>query len=155
MEVRIENLAPMRVAYIRHNGPYDTCCQTWGRIYDWAARHNFLGPRTIGVGASYDDAETTPPEKIRYDACLTCNDDFVPDADWGIDVQTLGGGKYATAIHRGSYRGIRDSFRRILKEWVPHNGRHLRDAPCLEVYIDDPEKTPEEDVRTKICVPIE
>jgi AraC family transcriptional regulator len=153
MEIRIEDLAPMRVAYLRHQGPYETCCQAWGRLYDWAARRNFIGPGTIGVGASYDNPETTPPDKIRYDACLTCGENFVPDGE--ISVQTLDGGHFVTAIHRGPYQGLRRSFQRIFEEWIPKSGRIVRDAPCLEIYIDDPDKTPEEDVRTKICVPIE
>lgn len=152
MEIRIENVAPMRVAYIRHCGPYETCCQAWGRLYDWAARHHFISPGTIGIGVSYDNPETTKPDDIRYDACLTCGENF--DSNDEISTQTLGGGKYATAIHRGPYQGLKHSFSHILREWIPKSGRLLREAPCLEIYIDDPEKTPEEDVRTKICVPI-
>jgi len=153
MEIRIEDLAPMRVAYIQHTGPYETCCQAWGRLYDWATRHKFITPGTFGIGASYDDPETTPPEKSRYDACLTCSENFEPNGE--VSVQTLGGGKYVTAVHRGPYKGLKNSFRRILKDWLPKSGRNLRDAPCLELYIDDPDKTPEPDLRTKICVPIE
>jgi AraC family transcriptional regulator len=153
MEIRIENMTPMRVAFIRHNGPYETCCQAWGQLYDWAARNHFVGPGTIGVGASYDDPELTPPEEIRYDACLTCNENFNSNGE--VSVQMLGGGKYATCIHRGPYRGLKRSFRQILREWIPQSGRLPRQAPCLEIYIDDPDKTPEEDLRTKICVPIE
>jgi AraC family transcriptional regulator len=153
MEIRIESVAPMKVAFIRHNGPYETCCQAWGRLYDWAARKHFIGPGTIGVGASYDDPETTPPEEIRYDACLTCGDTFSSNGE--VSVKTVGGGKYATAVHRGPYRGLKKAFRRILKEWIPKSGRMLRDAPCLEIYIDEPDKTRKEDLRTKICVPID
>ena len=152
MEIRIEDLAPMRVAYIRHNGPYETCCQAWGRLYDWATRHRFITPRTFGIGACYEDAETTTDEN-RYDACLTCDENFESNGE--VSVQTLGGGKYVTAVHRGPYKGLRNAFRRILREWLPKSGRNRRNAPCLELYIDDPEKTPEPDLRTKICIPIE
>jgi AraC family transcriptional regulator len=153
MEIRVESLTPMRVAFIRHNGPYETCCQAWGRLYDWAARKNFIGPGTVGIGASYDNPEITPREKIRYDACLTCGEHFSSNGE--ISVKVLPGGRYVTAIHRGSYKGLRRCFRRILEEWIPKSGRLVRDAPCLEIYIDDPEKTRREDVRTKICVPIQ
>jgi AraC family transcriptional regulator len=153
MEIRIEHVPPMKVAYVRHHGPYDTCCQAWGRIYNWAGRNNFIRPGTLGIGASYDDPETTPPEKIRYDACLTCKDDFAANGD--VEVQTLGGGQYVTAVHRGSYQKIKDSFRYLMSKWLPLNGRRMRDAPCLEIYLDDPGNTPEAEVRTKLCVPVE
>jgi len=153
MEIRVESVAQVRVAYIRHQGSYDTCCQAWGRIYDWAARNRFLRPGTVGIGASYGDPGAAPPEKNRYDACLTCNTDFSPNGD--VQVQTLGGGRFVTAIHRGPYRGIKDSFHYLISDRLPINGHKMRDAPCLEIYIDDRDKTPEEDVRTKLCVPIE
>jgi len=70
-------------------------------------------------------------------------------------VQTLGGGNYVTAIHRGAYQRIKDSFRFLRIKWLPQNGRRMRNAPCLEIYLDDPGNTPEHEVRTKLCVPIE
>lgn len=153
MEIHIESVPQMRVAYISHQGPYDTCCQAWGRIYDWAARNKFLRPGTVGIGASYGDPEITGADQSRYDACLTCSTDFSPNGE--VRVQTLGGGRFVTAIHRGPYPGIKDSFHYLIKNWLPINGHRLREAPRLEIYLDDPDKTPEEDVRTKLCVPIE
>lgn len=153
MEIRVESVPQMRVAYISHRGPYDTCCQVWGRIYDWAGRNKFIRPGTVGIGASYGDPATSAPDRLRYDACLTCSTDFSPNGE--VQVQTLGGGRFVTAIHRGPYRRIKDSFHYLIRNWLPFKGLKLRDAPCLEIYVDDRDRIPEEDVRTKLCVPIE
>lgn len=154
MEVRIEKVSPMRVAYIRHMGPSDTCCETWGRLYEWAGRHKLVGPGTLGIGAWHDSPDSAAPDHTRYDACLTCSKVLDPDDD-EVKIQVLGGGEYAVAIHRGAIRGMKDALCRMMKEWVPQSGRKVRDAPCLEIYLDDPERTPADDVRTKICVPLE
>ena len=50
-------------------------------------------------GISYDDPETTPPEQIRYDACLRVEDDVEPEKDIGL--KEIAGGTYVVAIHEG------------------------------------------------------
>ena len=76
MDVRVESVAPMRVAFIRHVGPYLQVGETWGRLFAWAGPRGLVarGPKMIGV--CYDDPEVTPPDKLRYDACLSVGEHF-------------------------------------------------------------------------------
>ncbi|MCP4570523.1 MAG: GyrI-like domain-containing protein [FCB group bacterium] len=153
MEVRIESRQPLTVACLRQYGPYETCHKTWEKLFIWAGKRGLVQPETITVGLSFDDPETTPPEKIRYEACISVADDFEPDGD--IKVRQIEGGEYAVYTHIGSYSKIKESFRRLNKEWIGQSGHRLRSAPCLEIYIDDPEETPPELLRTYLCVPLQ
>ena len=65
MDVTVENLEPMRVAFIRHVGPYDQVGGTWGKLMGWVGRHGLFGPNTRMLGVCHDDPEVTPPERLR------------------------------------------------------------------------------------------
>ncbi len=153
MEMRIEKIEPMRVACIRHLGPYENCGKAWERLFVWAGKRQLVGAETVSIGVSYDDPETTPPEKIRYDACITVGSDVESEDE--VKVMEIGGGEYAKITHVGSYKDIKGAYRHLIGELIPQSGRKMRNAPCLEIYIDNPDEVPEEKRRTELCVPIE
>ena len=94
----------------------------------------------------------TEPDKIRLDVCATVPPGFVPDE--GLSVQRLAGGDYAVYLHTGPYEGLHDAYRRIFGQWLPGSGREVQFAPSLEVYLDDPTRTPPEKCRTEIRIPL-
>ncbi len=153
MEVKFENIMPMRVAFVRHIGPYDECGKAWDKLTTELGRRGLLCADTKYIGLCYDDPEVTPAEKVRYDACVTVPEDFMPEND--IGVQTIAGGEYVLVTHFGPYNRLGETYARLFGEWLPRSGRHLRSAPCLEVYLNDPEGTDPEDLVTDIYVPLE
>jgi AraC family transcriptional regulator len=42
----------------------------------------------------------------------------------------------------------------MFAEWFPTSGREYRMDPCWEIYHNDPDKTPEEELLTDICIPL-
>ena len=42
MDVRIEKFGPVKVAFMRHTGPYQACGQTWGKFAQWAGSKGLL-----------------------------------------------------------------------------------------------------------------
>src|SRR5262249_19708351 len=68
MQVRIESLAPKKVAFIRHVGPYDGegVGQTWGKLMAWSGQHGLLGPRSWCLGISHVNPHVTPVDRLRY-----------------------------------------------------------------------------------------
>ncbi|UCH36630.1 MAG: AraC family transcriptional regulator [Armatimonadota bacterium] len=153
MEVRIQNIEPMRAAFVRHTGPYGECSTAWGKLTAQLGRQGMLGGDTRFIGICYDDPEITPPEKLRYDACVTVNDDF--EAEGEIGLQTITGGQYAVTTHFGAYEKLGETYAKLLGEWLPMSGRELRSAPCLECYLNDPDGTEPEDLITDIYAPLE
>ena len=101
MDVTICRRDPMRVAFIRHVGPYDQCGKAWERLCEWAGPNGLMGPGAEMLGVCYDDPDVTPPERIRYDACITVQPGVAAEGDVGV--QTLAGGTYARFTHHGPY----------------------------------------------------
>jgi hypothetical protein len=55
----------------------------------------------------------------------------------------------------GSYSRLGQAFEQVFRGWVVTSRVKLREAPCLEVYLNDPKTTCEEDLLTEFWVPIE
>ncbi|UCG86067.1 MAG: AraC family transcriptional regulator [Gemmatimonadota bacterium] len=153
MEVKIERLGPMRVAFIRHIGPYDQCGGAWEKLCAHLGKKGLLGPDTAYIGLCHDDPDVTPANKVRYDACCTVSDDFAPQGEVGVTV--IDGGDYARTTHFGPFDKLNETYARLMGEWLPRSGRECRSAPCLEFYLTDPENTDPEDYITDIYAPLE
>lgn len=153
LAVRIETTAPLRVAFMRHVGPYGSCGPTWERLYTWAGKRGILTATTLCLGVGHDHPEITPLEKVRYDACITVPETIRPEGEIGI--QTVGGGRYAVTLHRGHFSTLGDVYERLCAEWIPDNGHLLRAAPSFEIYRSDPKSTPFDEFLTEIHIPLE
>jgi len=152
MDVEIKRLEPVRVAFVRHVGPYNEVGAAWEKLCARLGAEGMLGPGTKFVGICHDDPEVTAPERIRYDACVTVDDDFEGEGE--IGAQTVGGGEYAVTTHVGPYDKLGQTYARLYGQWLPQSGREPRSQPSLEFYLNDPESTDPEDLLTDIYAPL-
>ncbi len=153
MEASIVQLPARRVAFVRHVGPYADCGAAWEKLCAWAGPRGLLGPQTQFIGVCHDDPETTPPDKVRYDACITAPDAAAPEGEVGV--QELAGGDFARTVHQGPYENLSATYNALCGQWIPAQGREMRHAPSLEVYLNTPDRTPPQDLRTEVLVPLE
>ena len=153
MKVKIERREPVRAAFMRHVGPYGEVGTTWDKLLPLLGKEGLLGGDVLILGICHDDPEVTPRDRIRYDACVSVDESFVPVGE--IGVQVIPGGDYAMTTHFGPYRKLGDTYAKLLGQWLPRSGRELRAAPCFEVYLNDPQSTDPEDLLTDIHAPLE
>lgn len=153
MEAEIVQLPARRVAFVRHVGPYQNCGAAWERLCAWAGPKGLLGPQTLFIGVGHDDPEITPPDKVRYDACITVPANVAAAGEVGV--QDLPGGEFAQTLHQGPYAGLAATYHALCGQWIPAQGRELRHAPGQEVYLNTPDRTPPQDLRTLVLVPLE
>ena len=154
LNVEIKTIEPMRVAFVRHVGPYHEVGKAWEQLCDWAGRHCLFGPNIQMFGACYDDPEVTPPEKIRYDACITLDEATKVEAEGEIGLCTIPGGRYAVTLHEGPYEKFIDTYAFLYGQWIAASKYEPADGPSLEFYLNDPNTTDPEDLQTEVCVPI-
>ncbi|NLF10008.1 MAG: GyrI-like domain-containing protein [Pirellulaceae bacterium] len=155
MEVKIEKFPPLRVAFVRHVGPYDQCEAAWHKLCSHSEIFGCCScgdPEQLMIGVCHDDPDVVPPEKIRYDAGVTVSDDFQPPE--GVEVQELQGGDYGVIVHYGSYDGLLADYKWFYNEWLPGSGRKARSGPTLEIYRNSPSDTPPEKLETEIRIPL-
>lgn len=153
-DVRIEQMPPLRIAYIRVVGRYctETLGPAFGRIGKLAHEMNLFRPDTKCLGVYYDDPQVTPPDKQRADVGITVDESFRPTGD--VQVQTIPGGPHAVLTHKGPYDTLSEAYRWIYAVWLPESGREPGEAASYEYYLNDAGTTPPEELLTNICVPL-
>jgi len=152
MDVTIENMPELRVAAIRHVGPYDGMSAAFTRLGAIAGRAGLFGlPNALVLGIYYDDPETTPADQLQSDAGIAIPDGApLPD---GLVENRLPAGRYARMTHVGPYSGLGDAWTRLMGQWLPKSGYRVGDSPAYEVYRNGPDDVPPEKLRTDIYLP--
>jgi AraC family transcriptional regulator len=151
MKIEVMTLPARRVAYLRHVGPYDGAYRVW---MDFTARLRQDGlPRqdALFIGVPLDNPKTTPREKLRYDACVTTDDDYVPKKP--VRVRTLAGGDYVVA-RNCPLGSIAKGYERLFSSWLPTSGCQVRKAPSFLVALNGPDGMPPAFGFTDIYVPL-
>ncbi len=152
MKIEVKTLEPQRVAYMRHVGPYNGAFRVW---QDFMARLKKDGlPRkdSLFIGVPMDNPKVTPPEKLRYDACVTTDEKYVPAKP--VRVRTIAGGDYVVA-RNCPIGAIAKGYEKLFRSWLPASGRKARNAPSFLVAVNGPEGMPPAFGFTDIYVPLE
>jgi AraC family transcriptional regulator len=153
MNVELTSSPELRVAAVRHIGPYIRINEAFARLDELAVpKRLFQWPGKMMVALFYDDPDTTPPDQLRSDAGLVVpNDLTLPD---GLTEQRIPAGEYASTVHIGPYEQLGDTWARFMGEWLPASGRRLGPGVSYEIYHNTPMDTPKEKLRTEIRIPL-
>jgi AraC family transcriptional regulator len=133
MKVITRKIKPMRVAYLRHVGPYEDTKQTWFDLIARLSPDKQVRKRSVFIGIGHDDPAVTPAEELRYDACITIDGDYEPKKP--VELQTIVGGDYAVAKNC-PVGEIKDAFQYLFGKWLARSSRELRPAPSFIVLVD-------------------
>lgn len=115
---RITRLRPIRVAFLRHTGPYERVdAGLWGQVRE---RLTELGRSTDGLplGIAHDPPHITPPEYLRFDAGWTIDADLPPEC--GLGQQVVAGGTYAFTTYVGPFSRIGHAYELIGQRLMAH-----------------------------------
>jgi AraC family transcriptional regulator len=156
MHVEIKAFPAMRLAYMRHTGPYGELgiAEVWARFAAWCGQNGLMNPRRKMYGISQDNPEITPADKCRYDACVEIEEAFRPDGEVGV--QSFSGGRYACGRFTGKPGAdVHAAWTRMFAEWLPQSGYQADDKPALELYEEDFVMEPDTGVFScLLCVPV-
>jgi AraC family transcriptional regulator len=132
MNVTVTEHPPVRVAYLRHTGPYGAeVHRFWQQHFaPFLAIHQLFGRPVYGV--SHDDPLICAPQKLRYDCCVAVDDDFV--APLPAQITTIPGGRYASLPFSGTSDTIGAQWTALMRDWLPQSGYQLDGRPTFEFY---------------------
>ncbi len=149
---KIREIKPIPVVYVHCIGDYNNVGPAWEKLAKYMKEKKLFSFGTDFIGVSYDDPSVTETEKLRYDACASVRKEVKAEGEVGYKV--LEGGTYAIFRHNGPYANLSQTYDAIYLNWLPASGYELRDYPPLEFYLNDPDRTKPENLKTDVYVPV-
>lgn len=152
LKPKIREIKPIPVVYVHCIGDYNNVGPAWEKLAKFMKEKKLFSFGTDFIGVSYDDPSVTESEKLRYDACASVKHEVKPEGEVGYKV--LEGGVFAVFRHKGAYAGLSQTYDQIYLNWLPESGYELRDNPPMEFYLNDPDRTKPENLKTDIYIPV-
>lgn len=153
VDVTLETLRPVRVAYMRHIGPYGpSISRFWHETFlPWRAANGLTDADCYGIG--HDDPAITPAERCRCDTCVEVPADFVVSPP--ASETHLPGGRYAVAKFKGRGADIGVAWGELLRQWLPSSGLQVDSRPFFEWYDANTREDPATgEIQCKLCIPV-
>ena len=160
VDAEIRFLSARKVIYVRRHGlvggTFTKASQDAYKVmWEYLAKYDLCCHIVSCLGITPDDFEVVPDADCRFDACFELSKDAQYQLEGEIQEQTIEAGRFAVFVHVGPYDTLWKSWQIIYRDWLPDSGETLRDVAPYEVYIDNPNRTPHDRLRTEIHVPIE
>lgn len=151
MQIDIAKQPSIRVAAVRHTGPYTEISEAFERMSKIAQDADLFQPGALMLALYHDDPQSTPAASLRSDAAITLGDGVQAPA--GSTEMTVPAGEYARATYEGPYSGLPGAWSQVMA-WVTGKGKRFADGVSYELYRNDPTDTAPEDLITEIYVPL-
>ncbi|NDW09576.1 GyrI-like domain-containing protein [Dysgonomonas sp. 520] len=152
---KIVELNPKKAIYISLIGEYSSLDfgGTWSRLWQYVKDNKLFSAGIEHICIYHNDPKITESDKLRTDICLVVQKPVEPKGE--IGVKEIEGGKYAVFLYQGSYDHLSSVYDTIYEKWLPESGERLRDTACFEKYVNNPDNTAPEKLKTEIYIPIE
>jgi len=156
VHIRFAYLRPCAVLQYRAIGPYDRSVkEAWETLLGWLDMRDLRKYNARAFGIIHDCSRMTDAEALRYDACVELVPGLSPDPEFGITRKMTPGGAYALGQIRGCHSQIGAAFRYMSSQWAEAEKLRVDSTrPLMEMYLNDPARTPKEEWLTQLCVPI-
>jgi AraC family transcriptional regulator len=151
MEYTIQDLAEVRVAYLRYKGPFGAPIgEFWKEVFTpWQKACGLVNK--VSYGVAQDDPATTPPSECRYDACVEVSAGY-PIREPAREAH-IPAGRYAVARFKGSGADVPGAWGAFFGQL--HAEGKADAGPCFERYPADFAMDPATGVfEAELCIPV-
>jgi AraC family transcriptional regulator len=143
----------MRVAAVRHRGPYHRIGEAFSKLGELAGPAGLFGPGAKMIGVYYDDPDSTPESDLRSEAGITVPEHAALPP--GLVEVRIPAGRMARTTHIGGYEGLSETWARLTGEWLEQSGQRIGDGVSYEIYLNTPMDAPKEKLRTELYIPLQ
>jgi len=152
MNVEILQRPELRVASVRHVGPYNQITAAFERLGELVAKSS-LTPEPGGlIAVFHDDPDAAPSAELRSDAGIVIPSGVALPPE--LTEHRLPAGRYARTTHIGPYELLGDAWARFIGEWLPASGHELGPGVSYEMYRNTPLEVPRDKLHTELYLPL-
>jgi len=152
-DVEIKEKPDLRLAAMTHIGPYPEIGRAFEQVSAIFTSQNLWAQARGMVGVYCDDPASKPESELSSEAGVVIEDGFAMPND--LHEKRLMGGRHAVLVFKGPYSGLRAAYDHMFGQWLPQSGEEPADAPCYEIYLNNPREVAPAELLTEICVPLE
>lgn len=154
MNVELIQMPPIRVAMIRHTGPYEDVGGVFDQLWDWVKISGAPARRSIGI--YWDNPDEVPASQLRAAACVEIPPHFSVTNTYGAPVteDQIAGGAYAKTKFVGPYEALAPVWAEFTAYIEGQLRRTISSNPAFEVYVNDPSDTPANQLITELYMPL-
>lgn len=149
MEIVEKKLGKRQVAYITYKGSYEEVPVLMGEIVGFimAKGLQIMGPP---FGIYFNSPQEVPVEELMYEVGMP----FAGEAEeeGRIKTKTLTEQLVLSTVYKGPYSECGTAIG-ALAQHAYKNGYEII-GPPMEIYISDPNETPENELITEMCFPV-
>lgn len=150
---KVVELQPQKAIYVRLQGDYRTIdyCGAYTKLWAFVKEHKLYTAGIEHLTMGHDDPHVTESAKLITDVCLVVHKEASPQGE--IGVRDVPGGKYLVYSYTGPYENLFNVFDTIYRKF-PETGYELRLEQGFEKYLNNPDKTTPDKLKTEIYIPI-
>lgn len=149
--IEIKETSPMTLIGLNHSGAYMNIGKTFEASGAMIAARGLWKHCGAVMGVYYDDPAAVAEDDLRSFAGAEWRGGDIPE---GFETADLPGGRVAVLTYKGPYATIKSGYDALYGGWLPTSGETPGNAPCYEVYLNDPRTTEPEELITEICMPL-
>lgn len=151
--VRIEHRSEQMLWGLSHHGDYLKIGKTFEKVWSAANAGGWASMPPVMMGVYFQDPDSVEPEELQSFAGIGVKQEDSPAP--GLTSHLIAAGKYAVLTYTGPYAALDGAYHWLYRNWLSQSKESLRDAPCNEQYMNSVTNTPESELVTEICLPLE
>lgn len=160
--VSLRRIPEMRLAYVRHQGPYfnarnpSVANVTLETAFDvlmiWAKEKQLWRRSSEIYGLCPNNPSLTPPELCHYDVCLPLEDDI--EEDEVISIRQLPEMTVATLEVTGSSNDLMQAWQWLIDTWIPSQNLEMRNHAAFEICHSENYRLRRPSEGITLCMPV-
>jgi len=156
VEITLERIPDLHVAYVRHTGRYqglaDVFTDLFNRLMTWAQPRGLVQPDSLILSVYHDNPSITEDDKLRVSACITVPPGTETSGDVGQMI--VPGGRFAVGHYDLGHLDYPEAWYTLAGGWLPDSGYEPDDRLPYERYPLAEESAAPDKQRVDICLPV-
>ena len=152
-QVEIKRSDEMVLVGLFHQGPYHEIGKAFEKLNVFGRSEGLMGPDMRSFGVYFDDPDIVSTSELNSFAGIVETHETYPEAPF--ERVQFGGGRFAVMRFKGPYAELPSAYHWFYGTWLVQSEQILRDAPCLEAYLNNPREVAPSELLTEIYMPIE